>query len=183
MIAAIYTHKSTDQKSPMRSEDRMHGEQPPAPTVEEFSCLYRYFDWSERMLFHSEEFGEAAQGPHGAADPRTPEFARFPYRAYWYAGTRVVVEGWNDLGLRDAEIDELLEGSPHVESLRRYRNGVFHFQSTYAESEPKFLEFTDAGSESAEWIRRVTGAFRRWFSTYASRLDRQDIVEGELRDG
>lgn len=33
----------------------------------------------------------------------------FHYMSYWYAGLFVVVEGWRDLGLQDAEIDGLLE--------------------------------------------------------------------------
>jgi hypothetical protein len=47
--------------------------------------------------------------------------------SYWYAALYVVIEGWRDLGLADATIDALLQ-SPNVDLLKRYRNGVFHFQ-------------------------------------------------------
>ncbi len=49
------------------------------------------------------------------------------FLSYWYAALYVVIEGWKELGFQDAEIDALLI-SPNVKHLKRYRNGVCHFQ-------------------------------------------------------
>ena len=43
------------------------------------------------------------------------------------ASLYLVIEGWQELGIQDSEADELLR-SPHVDLLKRYRNGVFHYQ-------------------------------------------------------
>src|SRR3954447_4244682 len=43
----------------------------------------------------------------------------------WYATVYVVIEGWLKAKLEDAELDELLADG-HVDTLRRFRNQVFH---------------------------------------------------------
>src|ERR1035438_1862649 len=45
----------------------------------------------------------------------------------WYGMLFVVVEGWREAKLSDPEVDRLL-ASPNTELLRRFRNGMFHFQ-------------------------------------------------------
>lgn len=77
---------------------------------------------------------------------------RDAYMSLWYALLAVVIEGWNDLRLSDAAVDELLR-SPYVDKLRRYRNGVFHFQRRYWDA--RRTEFLMGGAESAAWVRRV----------------------------
>src|SRR5215211_2727384 len=42
---------------------------------------------------------------------------------YWYSGLYVVVEGFKQLQLRDAKIEELLQ-SPNVEALKLVRNAT-----------------------------------------------------------
>ena len=69
--------------------------------------------------------------------------------SYWYGGLYAVVEGWRDLRLEDQEIDELLQ-SPHVDALRLYRNGTFHFQKEYFASKFAGLLSTPG---TAEWIK------------------------------
>jgi len=54
----------------------------------------------------------------------------FVYLSYWYAGLYVVCEGWQELKLSDPEILDLLK-SPHLEGLKRFRNGVYHYQADY----------------------------------------------------
>jgi hypothetical protein len=46
------------------------------------------------------------------------------------AGLFVVSEGWKDLKLSDTEVDALLK-SPHLEKLKRFRHGVYHYQPDY----------------------------------------------------
>jgi hypothetical protein len=71
------------------------------------------------------------------------------YLSYWYAALYVVVEGWTELGLSDETASALLT-SPYVADLRRYRNGVFHFQRQYWDERRK--ELLGGGAESAAWV-------------------------------
>jgi Resolvase, N terminal domain len=69
---------------------------------------------------------------------KAAEIESFLYMSYWYGGLYVVIEGWQELSLSDAVIDATLQ-SPNVDLLRRYRNGVFHFQRDY--NDERFLAF------------------------------------------
>jgi len=115
--------------------------------------LHRYFIWADRMRVH---FDEVLRGTDDA--DRQSIDARL-YMSYWYAGTYVVIEGWRDLRLQDAEIDELLQ-SPHVSLLKRTRNGVFHFQKNYFDA--RFLDFVTTDG-TAVWVRTLNRAFGRFF--------------------
>ena len=66
----------------------------------EILTLHRYFIWADRMRVHFDSLlnsGETA----------TEMMHMHPYLAYWYAETFVVIEGWQELGLSDPEIDAL----------------------------------------------------------------------------
>jgi len=81
------------------------------------------------------------------------------YMSYWYAALYVVVEGWRELELHDAEVDRLL-ASPNVEYLRKYRNGVFHFQRDYFDL--RFVELASS-PDGVAWVHDLTAALSRWF--------------------
>ena len=81
--------------------------------------------------------------------------------SYWFAALYVVIEGWKDLGLRDEKIDKLLE-SPFVETLRRFRNGMFHYQRSYQDARFQDWLFKST-DEAAAWARQVRDAFAHWF--------------------
>ena len=82
------------------------------------------------------------------------------YMSYWYGGLYVVIEGWKQLGLSDSKIDLLLK-SKNVGLLKRYRNGVFHFQRNY--DDKRFLNFITQGENCVEWIRQLNREFGRFF--------------------
>jgi len=94
-------------------------------------------------------------------DKATKFFAGDPgiFMSYWHAGLFVVVEGWRELNFHDPEIDQLLD-SPNVDLLRRYRNGVFHFQREYFDN--RFFDFA-SGSDNATWIRLLNDNLSRFF--------------------
>lgn len=71
----------------------------------------------------------------------------------------VVIEGWKELGLSDPEVDALLE-SENVQLLKRYRNGVFHFQRDYFDD--RFFDFMKAQG-TVSWIRSVQESMSRFF--------------------
>jgi hypothetical protein len=69
-------------------------------------------------------------------------------------------EGWLEFRLEDATIDGLL-ASPNVALLRRYRNGVFHFQRRYFDT--RFVGFVQAGEDVVTWVRELNVQFGRFF--------------------
>ena len=72
----------------------------------------------------------------------------------------IVVEGWEILKLKDQVIDKLLN-SPNVGLLKRYRNGVFHFQKKY--NNEKFINFMQEGLDTIKRIRALNSAFSQFF--------------------
>ena len=79
--------------------------------------------------------------------------------AYWYGGLYAVVEGWEDLGFQDAEIDQLLNEKDRVDVLRRYRNGPFHFQRSYFDA--RFVEMWER-TDVVVWAGQLHQELERW---------------------
>jgi hypothetical protein len=118
--------------------------------------LHRYFIWANRMRTHFDEILNREQFSYEG----TAQIESFLYMSYWYAGLYVVIEGWKALELSDTVIDELVN-SPNVELLRRYRNGVFHFQRNY--NDQRFDEFMTQGTDEVAWVRSLNEQFGRYF--------------------
>ena len=116
--------------------------------------LHRYFIWANRMRTHFDQVIS-----EGDLDG-TRETESLLYMSYWYGGLYVVIEGWQALKLSDSIIDELLT-SPNVNLLRRYRNGVFHFQPEY--NDARFDQFMTQGVDQVTWVRTLNEQFGRYF--------------------
>jgi len=118
--------------------------------------LHRYFIWSDRMRVHFEDILKRK-------DQLNENIFRIEtnlYMSYWYGGLYVVIEGYKELGLSDAKIDNLLN-SPNVDLLKRYRNGVFHFQKKY--NDDRFMRFITDGENCVEWVHSLREEFSRYF--------------------
>lgn len=85
----------------------------------------------------------------------------------WYGMLFVVVEGWEEAGLSDPEIDGLLR-SPNVPLLQRFRNGMFHFQREQWLS-PKLSDFCGS-PDSVVWVRALTKELHRYFIAEMKRI-------------
>ncbi|TET45416.1 hypothetical protein E3J62_07620 [candidate division TA06 bacterium] len=128
-------------------------------------ALHRYFIWADRMRAHfDEQIRETGSIPFAVQDDTQPN----PYMSYWYGGTYVVIEGWKKLGLSDPIIETLLE-SPNIEMLKRYRNGVFHFQKDYFDD--RFVGFIRDGQKSVEWVRKLRQELSRFFLDWFRQKD------------
>ena len=122
--------------------------------TEGLASLDRYFIWSNRMRLLFDNVLKT--GEHGTS--RFSLESRM-YMSYWYASLYVVIEGWHELKLSDSTIDALLQ-SKNVDLLRRYRNGVFHYQKTY--NDDRFVEFIKEGEDTVNWVRGLTSAFDKY---------------------
>jgi len=122
-------------------------------TTDPVITLHRYFIYANRMRTHFDKLIEQSR------KDLTKDVELRLYMESWYGLLYVVIEGWRDLRLQDAEIDELLQ-SPHVSLLKRTRNGVFHFQKNYFDA--RFLDFVTTDG-TAVWVRTLNRAFGRFF--------------------
>jgi len=127
-------------------------------TETEIYTLHRYFIWANKMRtdFY------AILGKRGPGKPVAPkeQIDLFLYMSLWYSQIYVVIESWREIGLIDKSIDSLLT-SPNVDLLRRYRNGVCHFQKDYYDE--RFQGFMKDGEDSVQWVRYLNSEFGRWF--------------------
>jgi len=117
--------------------------------------LHRYYIAANRMRVHFDEVMK-----EGKDNRKSHEVEARLYMSYWYAGLFVVVEGWEELQLEDPEIERLLKHE-NVELLKRFRNGVFHFQKKYDDA--RFMDLIQHGEDVVGWIRTLNLAFGRWF--------------------
>jgi hypothetical protein len=81
------------------------------------------------------------------------------FMSYWYGSLYVVIEGWRQLRLTDPKIVSLLASS-NVALLKKYRNGVFHFQKNYFDD--RFAGFV-AAVDSVSWVRTIHSEFGEYF--------------------
>jgi len=119
--------------------------------------LHRYFLQANRMrtLFYAQLQADGAAAAD--SDGWTEQFVDM---ALWYGCLYVVIEGWQELGLTDPGVDALLD-LEKTARLKRFRNGVFHFQANYWDE--RFVAFMQQDAASAQWARELNSAFGRFF--------------------
>ena len=129
---------------------------------EEIFTLHRYFLWANRQRddFHT-RVKHLGRPPQELDDMRQWVRATFVNLAPWLGSLYVVAEGWNELTLSDPKVDKLL-ASPHVARLRRFRNGVFHFQREYFDD--RFLAMFH--SNGVPWAQMLHDAFGTYFKQW-----------------
>ena len=82
------------------------------------------------------------------------------YLVLWLASLFAVIEGFKLLKLTDSKIDAI--SAKHWDSLRRLRNGTFHFQPIHNKQSQFFT-----GNESwIEWAKTLHASLDDYFSEY-----------------
>jgi hypothetical protein len=147
----------------------------PAPPI---VILHRYFIAANKMRIR---FEKTLTNPEVVnrfpnADPLTrlymmhvDDYGVFMF--YWYAGLYVVIEGFKELNLKDAKIEQLLQ-APNVEALRLVRNATFHFQKDGFISK-KIIPFLES-KDSVPWVHSLTEAFSEFFLREAAKRRRDE---------
>lgn len=77
------------------------------------------------------------------------------FTSYWFAGLFVVAEGWKELKVSEPTIDKMID--EHWDSLRLFRNAVFHFQL----KDRKQTQFFDV--DKFNWAEKLHAALRSFF--------------------
>jgi hypothetical protein len=122
---------------------------------EKLMAWARYLHWAD---VHRRHFEVWMEQDHDVANDREGwEFIAL--LSAWYASLWVVVEGWKSIPLADSSVDELLQIAPRYEALlKRYRNGVFHYQPRLIEK--RLLDFLAEEGGSASWIDLLLSEIR-----------------------
>lgn len=143
---------------------------------EKFMAWARYLYWAD---VHRSRFVAWIEGAHDVADDRK-RWELIATVSAWYATLWVVVEGWIDIPLSDPSVDKLLSIAPrYKELLRRYRNGVFHYQPRIIES--RLVDFLKESDAAVEWIHLLHDEFARFYWEMIVRAPIPENLRTELR--
>ena len=136
----------------------------------------RYLYWADLSLRHWDAYADSER----LQDKWEDWWQFFALMSHWYASEYVVIEGWRDAGLHDPVVDHALDGwAGVVDNLRRYRNGVFHFQPSLIDAHfDPFLE--DSGSMF--WAHYLHSEFLRYYWSYVNRFPGTPDHRAEWRD-
>lgn len=136
----------------------------------------RYLHWAD---LHRSNFDAWIKADHDIADDcQGWEFIAL--MSAWYASLWVVLEGWNEVPLSDPSVDELLSVAPrYKELLRRYRNGVFHYQPRLAAR--RLFDFLDEGEETVYWTHLLHEEFCRFYWELVERSPIHEKLRSDLR--
>ena len=106
-------------------------------SVSDDASLDRLFAWA-RYLYWCDLHRQRLDAYDDSTETGTPGRARWLFialLAQWYASLWVVIEGWLETKLSDPIIDDLISSCPRFcDLLRRFRNGVYHYQPSLLDS-------------------------------------------------
>lgn len=123
--------------------------------------LHKYFIWCDRMRVHFDLILNQNIDDE-IVDKKIHEIDSMLYMSLWYGLLYVVIEGWEELKLDNQEINELLK-SDNTNLLKRYRNGVFHFQADY--NNERFVNFFKE-PKTVAWAHKLNEEFSQFFLNY-----------------
>jgi hypothetical protein len=136
----------------------------------------RYLYWAEIQRKKFIDYDTEHQPAKGAK----AEWRLFAVASQWLASMWVVIEGWRDLGMKDETIDRLLTDWPnYCDLLRRYRNGVFHYQPTLLDE--RFDAFQKEGPDFGIWVFAVYLEFQRFLWHWPDRFSASKEQKQEMR--
>jgi hypothetical protein len=136
------------------------------------SDIDRLFAWA-RYLYWCDLNRQRLDSYDGGAEAVAPEWPRrwffIALLAQWYASLWVVIEGWRETTLSDPIIDDYLASCPRLcDLLRRFRNGVYHYQPSLLD--PKFLGLLSESETTYVWADLLHGEFCRYLWTWIHRI-------------
>lgn len=135
----------------------------------------RYLHW-ETLMFGNWERYMAEKG----GDAKTNYAEWLGTHNYWAASLYVVIEGWETAGFEDPIIDALLGRSHYRDTLRKLRNGTFHYQPSLIPQ--KFKDFFQS-EDVTLWLITLHEEFcrslREWVDSVCGRTSlREEIWQG-----
>ena len=148
----------------------------PSEQIDRFLSWCRYLFWTEILY---QRFIEHDENQY--TDSSVTESLTFALSAHWLSSLYVVVEGWECASFSDDVIDELLSTYPDfVALLKRFRNGVFHYQTKTFDD--RLTAFVQNGSETLLWAFALFYEFKRFYWQYPDRTLDDAGEKRELRE-
>jgi hypothetical protein len=150
-------------------------------TEQEFNNHVAWFRYLHAAQVFKEQFEATLDLPEieGFVYGRNP--TSFLWMTYWYSSLYVVIEAWQELGLRSPLIDFLLERQQGlIAALKRFRNAVFHYQKQL--HHPKLAEFLQTGEKSVLLIRLLHDSFVRYYWEWLEALPGTEVQQKALRE-
>ncbi|MBI3049128.1 MAG: hypothetical protein HYY76_12550 [Acidobacteria bacterium] len=120
---------------------------------------------------------------HDRAERESPVGVGTVLMLQFYAALWVAVEGWRACPLSDQTVDELLTDpafEQNVQLLRRFRNGVYHYQPDLINE--RLLAFLREGEHAVTWAFLLHDEFKRVVWEMAHPPGLSPAVQGELAD-
>jgi hypothetical protein len=136
-----------------------------------FLALCKYYRFSRTLSEAAVPFVAAHYA--GTLSDKHDTFRAIAFITYWIASLHVLSEGWQRLGLQDPGIDPLLS-EEHLETLRRYRNTVFHFQ---ADLDDPRVNALSGNPETVSWVFALGTAYQDFFRHHDETIDVERIRE------
>jgi len=128
--------------------------------LEKLLALHRYYIWANRFREHFEGTLSVFPPIEHSEELFISDYGLF--LSHWYAALYVVIEGWGEIELSDPQIDLLL-CSENIDLLKRFRNGIYHYQQNYCD--PRFFNLLEAKA-MVPWVRQLNLEFGRYFLTH-----------------
>lgn len=136
----------------------------------------RYVFWADVERQQYDEYEPSADEPTTGLS--------FVLMAQWYAALWVSIEGWRSCPLSDSTVDELLNDAafePNLHLLRRFRNGVFHYQDALIDE--RLGGFFRESSKTIPWAFLVHSEFKRVIWEFIHSYSSNSVpVEGLIED-
>jgi hypothetical protein len=143
---------------------------------EQLFAWLRYLYWADLAYRQWDQFAEGAQ----INDKWIDWWGFFARMSHFYAAEYVVIEGWRETGFTDAVIDEALNRWPDIlDLLRRYRNGVYHYQPKLIEQ--RFMGLLKEQESAMFFIRYLHSEFCRYYWSYINTFPCSPEQRCELR--
>jgi hypothetical protein len=95
----------------------------------------------------------------------------------WLAALFTVAEGFQELQLKDKEIDGLLAVG-HLNSLRLFRNGTVHYQRRPIKLAQFFRDDSGSRGDRLAWAKLLHQAFDRFQSDYHVEITVRNVLTG-----
>lgn len=143
--------------------------------LDRFLSWARYLYWSDILYSRWIEFSRVQD----TVEDHEGEWQTFALSAQWFASVWVVIEGWRENRMYDAVIDRLLIAYPDFcELLRRFRNGVYHYQPELFDQ--RQTDLPRNGDETHFWVYALFYEFKRYFWEWPAKHSSTPEVREEL---
>lgn len=144
---------------------------PDNSSLDQFFAWARYLYWSDLHRQRLDAYDSTETGTPGSS-----KWLLIALLAQWYASLWVVIEGWLETKQSDPIIDDLISSCPRLcDLLRRFRNGVYHYQPSLLDS--RLLGLLRESDATYFWAYLLHGEFLRYLWNWIHRFPEQFHAE------